>query len=125
MLLLQAVSFIFLASGDGPWRLIAGSALFGFTMGLMVMLHPLATASCFGQKTFGRIYGPVYLGIRMGAAFGPLFMGLLYAQLGSYHPVWISVATTLGLAAVGIQWATPPKRRFPSPPMQGSRSSVG
>jgi hypothetical protein len=80
-------------------------------MGLMVMLHPLATANCFGQKTFGRIYGPVYLGIRIGAAFGPLLMGLLYAQLGSYRPVWISVATTLGLAAVGIQWATPLKRR--------------
>jgi MFS family permease len=111
MLLLQAVSFILLASGYGPWSLIAGSALFGFTMGLMVMLHPLATANCFGQKTFGRIYGPVYLGIRIGAAFGPLLMGLLYAQLGSYRPVWISVATTLGLAAVGIQWATPLKRR--------------
>jgi len=110
MLLLQAASFILLASGYGAWSLIAGSAIFGFTMGIIVMLHPLATAQCFGEKTFGRIYGPVYLGIRIGAAFGPLLMGTLYALLGSYCPVWIGVALALGLAAVGIRWATPPER---------------
>ncbi len=111
MLILQAMSFMLLASGCGTWSLIVGSAIFGFTMGIIVMLHPLATAACFGQKTFGRIYGPVYLGIRMGAAFGPLLMGTLYGLLGSYRPIWIGVAMALCLGAMGMRWATLPERR--------------
>lgn len=105
---LQAASFLLLACGSAPWSLITGAALFGLTMGIVVILQPLTTATCFGQHAFGRIYGPIYLGIRLGAALGPLLCGLLSATTGSYRLVWLLVAGGLGVAAVSIRWATPP-----------------
>lgn len=105
--LLQAAAFVLLACGSAPWSLITGAALFGLTMGIVVILQPLTTATCFGQHTFGRIYGPIYLGIRFGSALGPLLCGLL-AAAGSYRLVWLLVAGGLCLAAVSIRWAIPP-----------------
>jgi MFS family permease len=69
----------------------------------------LSAAECFGQRAFGRIYGPIYLGIRCGAAVGPLLFGLLATTLGSYRIVLLLVAAGLLGAAGGIRWAVPPQ----------------
>jgi hypothetical protein len=74
------------------------SAIFGLTMGIVVILQPLTTAKCFGQKAFGRIYGPIYMGIRIGAAIGPLLLGILSSARGHYQMTWFIVAAALGLA---------------------------
>jgi MFS family permease len=106
--MLQAAAFLLLATGNTPWSLIAGSAVFGFTMGIVVILQPLTTAECFGQRTFGRIYGPIYLGIRLGSALGPLLCGVISIAMGSYQLVWLLMAGGLLLAAISIRWAVPP-----------------
>jgi MFS family permease len=106
--LLQAVSMLLLAVGKTAWLLILGSAIFGFTMGIIVILQPLTAAECFGERTFGRIYGAIYCAIRLGAALGPLVFGLMATAMGTYQMVFYLVAVGLLLAAVIIYWAVPP-----------------
>ncbi|MGD8810106.1 MAG: MFS transporter, partial [Gammaproteobacteria bacterium] len=108
ILLLEATAFLLFAFHPVPWSMVVGSAIFGFSMGLVVTLQPLTTAECFGQRSFGRVFGPIYLWIRIGSALGPLIIGLLYAANGSYTAAWIVLAIMLMLAAVAIRWATPP-----------------
>jgi MFS family permease len=105
---LQAVSMLLLAFGNTAWLLILGSGLFGFTMGIIIILQPLTAAESFGERTFGRIYGVMYFGIRLGAALGPLIFGLLATAMGNYQLVFSLVAAGLLLAAVTIRWAVPP-----------------
>jgi MFS family permease len=106
--LLQGTAMVLSAYGRAPWLLTLASAVFGSTMGIVVALQPLLTAECFGQRAFGRIYGPIYFGIRCGAAAGPLVFGLLATLHGSYQGVFTLSAAGLGLAALGIGWALPP-----------------
>lgn len=111
MFAIQATSFLLLAIGESELELLLGSALFGLTMGVIVVLQPLATASFFGQPSFGRIYGPIYMSIRIGAGAGPLLAGVLVVTIGSYQSVWMLLASGLCLASVGIFWALSPNRR--------------
>lgn len=106
--LLQASGFLLFAVHPAPWSLVTGSAIFGFTMGICVILQPLTTAECFGQQSFGRVFGPIYMWIRIGSAIGPLTIGLLYAAKGNYTAAWLVLSAVLALAAVTIRWATPP-----------------
>ncbi len=102
---LQAAGFMLFAIHPAPWSLIAGSAIFGFTMGVVVILQPLVTAECFGRRTFGRVFGPIYLSIRIGSALGQVVIGVIYASVGEYRPAWIILSVMLALAAIGIRWA--------------------
>lgn len=114
--ILQAIGLALSGLATERWLLILGSAVFGWTMGIIVTLQPLATTQCFGQRAFGSIYGPIYLGIRLGSAFGPLLFGLLATASGSYCPVLLLVSGGLLLAAISVQWVVPPvPRAFASP----------
>lgn len=99
---LQALSFLTLASATRVAELMLGSAIFGLTMGIVVTLQPLVTAYCFGRETFGRIYGPIYLSIRFGAAIGPAIVGAMFALSGEYTMAWMLLAGCLILACVMV-----------------------
>jgi MFS family permease len=117
MFVLQAVGLALSAIGSGmsseagtfaPWVLVAGSITFGLTMGIIVSIQPLVAADCFGRRSFGRVYGPIYLAIQLGTGFGSLVFGLTATAFGSYGPVLGTVAATLLLAAFGMRWAVRP-----------------
>jgi MFS family permease len=105
---LQAAGLLLSAIGGAPWVLVTGSAAFGLTMGIIVSLHPVISAECFGRRSFGRIYGPLYLGVKLGAAFGPILVGLLAMGLGGYRLAWTVVAAGPLLGAMLMPWATVP-----------------
>lgn len=117
--LLQASGFVLFAVHPVPWSLVAGSAIFGFTMGLCVILQPLTTAECFGQRSFGTVFGPIYMWIRTGSAIGPLAIGLLFAATGTYTAAWLVLAAALTVAAISIRWAVAPE-----PAAAGARESA-
>jgi MFS family permease len=91
----QAIGFSTLAVSAESMALVVGSALFGLTMGVAVTLQPLVTAYIFGRTTFGRIYGPIYFSIRMGAAAGPGLVGFGVTIAGGYPMVWTGLAMIL------------------------------
>jgi len=109
--LLQASGFVLFAVHPAPWSLVLGSAIFGFTMGVVVVLQPLATAECFGQPSFGRVFGPIYMWVRIGSALGPMIIGFLFAATGDYRAAWITVALMLIAASIAIRWASAPLHR--------------
>lgn len=101
----QALAFLILALAETPLWLTLGSALFGLTMGLVITLQPLGVAYMFGRASFGRIYGPIYMSIRIGSAIGPAIVGGVLAAAGGYSAAWIAVAASLGLAIGALPWA--------------------
>lgn len=105
MFALQALSFVVLAVAETELMLALGSILFGFTMSVVVVLQPLVTADCFGRASFGRIYGPVYLMIRIGMAAGPALTGLLLAATGNYSAAWLLLAASLLAGVLFVPWA--------------------
>lgn len=109
--LLQASGLLLSAYTQETWQLVVGSAIFGYTMGIVVTLQPLTAAECFGRLAFGRIYGSIYFGIRLGSAVGPLTFGLLATATGNYQLALSLAATGLLLAAVSVCWAVPPSSR--------------
>ncbi len=108
MFLLQAAGLILSAVGGSAAALVAGSAAFGLTMGITISLQPVITAECFGRRSFGRVYGPIYFAIQQGSAIGPLLIGLLAGAAGSYRPALLLVSAGLVIAAFAIRFAAPP-----------------
>lgn len=107
MFLLQAVGLILSALGGSDAALIAGSAAFGLTMGVTISLQSVIAAECFGRRSFGRVYGPIYFAIQQGSAIGPLLIGILAGAADTYRPALLLVSIGLILAAVAIRFATP------------------
>jgi MFS family permease len=108
MFLLQAVGVFLSAVGTTEWMLVLGSLLFGLTMGTTIALQPVIAAECFGRRSFGRVYGPIYLAIQLGTGFGPLFFGYTAAAAGGYGPGFLVAVAGLLLATLGSRWATCP-----------------
>ncbi len=105
----QASAFAVLALGEGASALTVGSAIFGFTMGLVITIQPLTVAFVYGRRSFGRIYGAIYLAIRTGAAIGPLVIGAALAAFGGYETGWLIVAVALGVAILLLPAALRPR----------------
>lgn len=106
--LLEACGLACLAFGSQTWVLLANVVLLGFCMSLTVTLEPVIASECFGQRAFGRLYGPIYGATRLAAALGALLYGVLADAAGSYHSALCVMAVALMIAAGGIQWAVPP-----------------
>ena len=72
MAFLQAVSLVILGLGQTRAALLAGTLLFGVTMGNLLMLQPLLLAEAFGVRDYGRIYAISYLITTVGYRRRPL-----------------------------------------------------
>jgi MFS family permease len=106
----QAVGFLVCALAEDAVGLTVGSLIWGSTVGIMVSLPPAITAECFGRVSFGRVYGPVYMGLQIGSALGPMVFGATSEALGSYRPMIVAASAALLLAGLAFQLARPPRR---------------
>ena len=73
----QAVSLVLLAVASSSTSLVLAAALFGCSIGNLLMLQPLLLAEAFGVANYGRIYGFNQLVGTVGVASGPFILGLL------------------------------------------------
>ena len=100
MMILQAISLAFLAGGFSPLSLCVGLALFGITVGNLLMLQPLLIAEAFGVRDYPRIFSLSNFMTSWGTAAGPGVMGIAYAAANDQYwaaYVAIAVAGLLGL----------------------------
>jgi hypothetical protein len=80
--------------------LYLGLALFGASVGNLLMLQPLLIADAFGLKDYAKIFSICNLLSSWGTAIGPAMLGFAYTINGDLYslPYWLaSGAGALGL----------------------------
>ena len=98
MMLFQAASLALIAFAGGSMMLLLGLALFGLTVGNLLMLQPLLIAEVYGLVNYSRIYSWSNLLTMLGVAGGPALMGYLAVIEDSYRLPYL-VAAVSGLVA--------------------------
>jgi MFS family permease len=97
----QAVSLALLSRLEGTAPMFGAVALFGFSVGNVLLLHPLLLAHGFGMADYPRIYGRSQFMTTMGVAGGPFLFGWLHDHAGGYETSYLvgAVLAATGLAA--------------------------
>ncbi len=93
----QGLGLTLLAVADGPASVVAGAALFGASVGNLLMLHPLWLAEAFGGPAYARIFALSNALTVLGVAMGPTLMGLVFEAAG-YRPAYLMAAAGAVLA---------------------------
>jgi MFS family permease len=112
---------------SGTARLaFAGAFLVGLGLGAEVDVIAYLAGRYFGLRAFGKIYSSLFALFALGAALGPLVMGVGFDKTGSYTPPLIGflVATLLAtvlMTRLGAYRFRPPERSVA--PMMTSENS--
>ena len=106
----QAVALVFLAFAETKVMLLAGVALFGFTIGTILMMHQLLVAEAFGSREYGRIYSVSQLVTVIGVAAGPALIGFIFEASGGYEMPYLATAVSTLIGAAILTLAGPARR---------------
>ena len=107
----QVVALVILAAGSTTTVLLAGSALFGATIGNTLMLQPLLVAEAFGVRDYPRLYSVNSLLSTVGVAAGPFLIGLLHDVTGGYPTAYL-VAAALSVGAMLVMISAGPVTQY-------------
>jgi len=84
---------------------------FGLTIGNVVMLQSLIIGECFGQVSFGTVFGLAGLFISSVSSFGPMIAGLIYDATLSYTIAFSIFAAMSVFATLFLIYAKPPRKK--------------
>ena len=105
---LQALAILVLLNINSMTMLWLYVAIFGFSMGGVVVLLPLAVGHYFGLTSFGILLGILWMINAMGGAIGTYASGLIYDYTGTYQfALYLFIAAYL-VAISGILLAGKP-----------------
>ncbi len=85
--------------------LLPAAAVFGSTVGNVLMAHPLLLSQAFGVRDYARIFSTSNLVATLGIASGPAVLGVAYDVTGGYA-VPFALASVASVAAAGLLVAT-------------------
>ena len=85
------------------------AVLVGLGSGAEFDILPYAISRYFGLRAFGEIYGYTFAAVTLGAAVGPLAMGVSFDATGSYSLALLSFAIATFTAA-GLMMGLGPYR---------------
>ena len=116
----QGIGLTMLGFADSPASALLGAALFGVTVGNLLMLQPLLLVQAFGAERYPRIFSVANAVSTLGLAGGPLAMGIIH-DAANY--LWSFVAAAaVSAAALALFFAAGPlprsdvKARLSQPP---------
>lgn len=103
--------------GTGNWAAIAAVMSMGLAAAAEVDLVAYLTSRYFGMKSYGKIYGWQISAFYLGAALGPILVGVAYDYFGSYAEVLYTSTGLLlfGAIIVGSLGTPPDFSRKPAP----------
>ena len=97
-LLLQGVMILWLSRMSSLGMFYVFSSLFGIAYGANLVMIPRLTASIFGVKYIGSIYGSLSVADGIGFAIGPVLAGYLFDISGSYNEAFLITAVGVFMA---------------------------
>jgi MFS family permease len=97
----QAAGLGLLSVAASPALLLAGSLLFGLTVGNLLVLQPLLLAARYAGADYGRIYALSQSASSLGVAAGPFTVGALQPLLG-YGGAYATLAVASLLSLVPL-----------------------
>ena len=100
----QSVALVMLAFVSSTVLIFASIALFGLTIGNLLMMQPLLLAERCGVRDYPRIYSRSQFVGLVGVAGGPLLLGWLYDVSGSYQTPYLAAAAccTVGVGILAL-----------------------
>jgi predicted MFS family arabinose efflux permease len=102
-LLGQALGLAVLAAADTRLELLGGAALFGATVGNLLMLQPLWLAEVFGASAYPRLFSVSNAWSVLGVSVGPLLLGMMYDLFD--YPVAYATAMAASVIAAALIFA--------------------
>jgi len=106
---LQAIGVFVLLNTQSVAMVWVYVMIFGFAMGGVIVLLPLAVGHFFGLASFAVIMGLMSLIQAVGCASGSLISGLIYDSLGSYDYALVTYICIYIAAIISIFLAGKPK----------------
>ena len=106
-----AVPALLFLTADTTLEGLAFSALFGFGVGGMLSVPPVAYADYYGRRSLGAIRGVTEPFTSLEQAIGTVAAGLVFDLTGSYDIALTVFASLGGLTAVALLFARPPVRQ--------------
>lgn len=100
LILLQGVSLAAVAYADSTMALRLSAAVFGISVGNVLMLQPLLIAESFGVRSYSRVYSFSQLIGTLGVAGGPFLIGVI-RDVADYRWAFL-FAAACNVAAVGF-----------------------
>ena len=104
---LQGLSLAIIAVSDSRIMLLVGIALFGATVGNMLMMQTLLIAQRFGVLDYPRIVARQSLISYSGTALGPILLGWLHDAAGGYRSSYLAAAVCSLVGVVLLSLAGP------------------
>ena len=109
----MALGAALFATVDNSAQALIYSALFGFGLGGMLSVPPVAYADYFGRRSLGVIRGVTEPFSTLGQAIGAALMGLAFdlnAGDNGYAPAFVAFAAIGALTALAVLVAKPPRK---------------
>ena len=72
----------------------------GIRLGTEIDLIAFLVTRYFGQRSFGQIYGNIFMIFGLGSSCGRFLAGLIFDLAGSYNPALIGAAFALVAAVI-------------------------
>ncbi len=107
-----AVPALLFLTADTTLEGLAFSALFGFGVGGMLSVPPVAYADYYGRRSLGAIRGVTEPFTSLEQAIGTVAAGLVFDLTGNYDIALTIFASLGGLTAVALLFARPPSKRI-------------
>jgi MFS family permease len=107
----SALGIVLLWSGVVGGLAFVAAVLVGLGQGAEFDILPYAISRYFGLRAFGEIYGSTFAAVTVGAAIGPLVMGVSFGATGSYSLALISFAVA-SFTAAGLMLGLGPYRAW-------------
>lgn len=107
--LIMAIASVLLVAADTNVEALGYSGLFGFGVGGLLVVPPVAFANYFGRRSLGVIRGIAEPFTSMGQAIGALLSGRIFDITGSYMIAFMTFAVIGGATMILVMLARPPK----------------
>lgn len=107
--LIMAIASFMLVTAETNAEALGYSGLFGFGVGGLLVVPPVAFANYFGRRSLGVIRGITEPFTSMGQAIGALLSGAIFDLTGSYLIAFITFAVLGVITMVIVMLAKPPK----------------